>query len=149
MRSPTSTCPRTCRNQGCTEVGFAFRLAGDGCLDCLGLLDRRAVLRYLMAAAQREAEDAIYGISKHELEQKGPSVSPINGVIAALAAVEFMVAVTGLRRPTRLQEYRGHQSKVVVITDAPRPGCARCKGIWNSPAEAHVERYLRIRHLRL
>jgi hypothetical protein len=123
-------------------------LNGDGCLDCLGLLDRRDVRRYLQTAEERKAEDAIYGISKMALERKGPSVSPINGVVAGLAAVEFMVAVTGLRAPTRLQEYRGQDSKVVVVADRPRPDCPRCKGTWNAGISADVERYLRIPHLR-
>lgn len=123
-------------------------LNGNGCLDCLNLLDGKAVRRYMETAEQREEEDAIYGIGKYALERKGPSVSPINGVIAALGATEFMVAVTGLRTPTLLQEYRGWESKVVVIKDEPRPDCPGCKGIWGKGAAADVERYLRIPHLR-
>lgn len=120
---------------------------GDGCLDCLALLDRRDVRRYLLSADQRDAEDAVYGITKAALEHKGPSVSPLNGVIAGLAAMEFMVAVTGLRKPTRLQEYRGHQSKVVVVANSPRAHCPRCKGTWGTGAAGDVERYLQIPHL--
>lgn len=126
----------------CVAVG------GSGCLDCLGLLDRRAVRRYIETDEQREREDAVYGIAKGALEKKGPSVSPVNGVIAALAATEFMVAVTGLRAPTRLQEYRGWESKVVVVKDEPRPDCLCCTGIRGKPKEADVERYLRVPHLR-
>lgn len=121
---------------------------GKGCLDCLNLLDRKAVRRYVETEEQREREDAIYGITKEALDEKGPSVSPINGVIAALGATEFMVAVTGLRAPTRLQEYRGWESKVVVSTDQPRDGCNICYGIRGKPSEADVERYLRMTHLR-
>jgi molybdopterin/thiamine biosynthesis adenylyltransferase len=121
---------------------------GNGCLDCLGLLDRKAVRRYLETAEQREREDNIYGIDRGALEAKGPSVSPVNGVVASLAATEFMVAVTGLRAPTRLQEYRGWESKVVKITDSPRPDCLFCTGIRGNPAEADVERYLKLPHLR-
>ena len=62
--------------------------------------------------------------------------------------MEFMVAVTGLREPTRLLEYRGHESKVVIVTDPARPNCPRCKGTWNTGGSADVERYLRIPHLR-
>jgi molybdopterin-synthase adenylyltransferase len=120
---------------------------GKGCLDCLGLLDRKAVRRYLESDEHREREDEIYGIAKGALEKKGPSVSPVSGVIAALAATEFMVAVTGLRAPTRLQVYRGWQSKVVVVTDEPQPNCLICTGLRGKPAEADVERYLRLPHL--
>lgn len=125
----------------CVSVG------GDGCLDCLGLLDRKAVRRYIESEEGREREDAIYGINRGALDVKGPSVSPLNGVIAGLAAVEFMAAVTGLRRPARLQVYRGWQSKVVVSMDEPRPGCLVCKGIWGTRDAADVERYLKLAHL--
>lgn len=121
---------------------------GDGCLDCMDILDKQAVRRYLESPEQRQAEDKIYGITRDALEVKGPSVSPLNGVIAALAAMEFMAAVTGLRPPTRLQEYRGHLSKVVISADKSRSGCPRCLGLWKIGREADVERYLRIPHLR-
>jgi len=120
----------------------------NGCLECLDLLDRKAVRRYIETPEQRKQEDAIYGIDKGALENKGPSVAPVNGVVAALAATEFMVAVTGLRAPTRLQEYRGWQSKVMVSEDEPKPDCPCCKGIRRKPEEADAERYLRISHLR-
>jgi molybdopterin/thiamine biosynthesis adenylyltransferase len=121
---------------------------GQGCLHCLGQLDQRAVRRYVETDAQLGIENQIYGISKEVLKQEGPSVSPINGVVAALAATEFMVAVTGLRNPTRLLEYRGWESKVVVIQDQPRVGCVFCAGLWGKGAAADVERYLKIPRLR-
>ncbi|WP_288903027.1 ThiF family adenylyltransferase [uncultured Sneathiella sp.] len=121
---------------------------GNGCLDCLDLLDRNAVRRYIESSERLIHEDKIYGISKTVLEEKGPSVSPVNGVVAALAATEFMVAVTGLRAPTRLLEYRGWESKVVTIVDEPRSECILCKGIRGKPEEADVERYLKLQHLR-
>lgn len=118
-------------------------LGGWGCLDCLDLLDRRQVRRYFQSDEQRDQEDAIYGINKGALTQKGPSVSPLNGVVSSLAAMEFMVAVTGLRAPTRLQTYRGWTSKVVVSSDEPRARCVQCKGAWGTREAADVERYLR------
>ena len=123
-------------------------ISGHGCLDCLSLLDRKAVRRFLESDEQRLQEDAIYGIERGALEKKGPSVSPINGVIASLAAAEFMVAVTGLRKPTRLQEYRGWESKVVVSTDQPRENCLCCSGLRGKGAAADVERYLRLARFR-
>jgi glycine/D-amino acid oxidase-like deaminating enzyme len=122
---------------------------GCGCLSCLGLLDPTAVRRYLSSAADRAIEDAIYGINKAALaENKGPSVSPINAVVAGLAATEFMVAVTGLRAPHRFLEYRGHDGKVLVSTDQPRPDCPFCAGIRGKGRDANVERYLCLPQLR-
>lgn len=114
-----------------------------GCLDCLGLLDKRDMRRYFESEEQRDREDAVYGIDRRALDTRGPSVSPVNGVVAGLAATEFMVAVTGLRRPTRLQEYRAWESKVVVNTDSPQPDCLCCTGIRGTGAMADIERYLR------
>jgi hypothetical protein len=117
---------------------------GDGCLECLGQLDKKDVRRYFESEEQRDREDAVYGVAKDALNQRGPSVSPVNGVVAGLAAAEFMAAVTGLRRPTRLQEYRAWESKVVVNTDSPRPDCICCKGVRGMGAKADIERYLRL-----
>ncbi len=133
---------------GCYGGHVCVSAGGRGCLSCLGILDRRAVRRYLESAETRRAEDVIYGVHTDVLAKKGPSVSPLNGVIASLAAMEFMVAVTGMRVPTRLQEYRGWQSKVVVSTDEPTAGCPICD-LQGVGAQADVERYLRIPHLRV
>lgn len=82
------------------------------------------------------------------LGQTDTSVAPLNGVIASFTVMEFIVAVTGMRLPTRLQEYSGQISKVVVNTDHPKDDCYYCKGIRGKAAEADVERYLRMPHLR-
>jgi hypothetical protein len=73
--------------------------------------------------------------------------APVNGVIATLAATEFTVAVTGLREPTRLIEYRGHLSKVLVTKNTPKPHCPYCKGIRGKPDLAQIERCLATPHL--
>lgn len=121
---------------------------GNGCLHCLGQLDPRDVRRFLEPGGQLDVEDKIYGIPKGALEGRGPSVAPINGVVASLAAAEFMVAVTGMRSPARLLEYRGHDAKVLVSRDEPKEGCLVCKTSWGKGEAADVDRYLRIAHLR-
>lgn len=154
--------PRAVLNELCAAYGLAYidvaadvpaegiyggrvcvAIDGQGCLDCLGLLDKRDVRRYFESEEQRDREDAIYGIDRQALDTRGPSVSPVNGVVAGLAATEFMVAVTGLRRPTRLQEYRAWESKVVINTDSPLADCLWCKGTRGTGPKADVERYLR------
>lgn len=115
---------------------------GKGCLSCFELLDRKAVRRYVQPEQEVLDEGKIYGVDKATLNKKGPSVAPLNGVIASLASMEFMVAVTGMREPTRLQEYRGNLSKVLVITDPPKPDCFVCGGIRGLREAADVERYL-------
>ena len=121
-----------------------------GCLSCFDMLDMAAVERYLTSAEERAARDAIYGIAPGALaEKKGPSVAPMNGLIATLGTMEFMVAVTGLRAPRTLFNYRGHLGK---LTDSQQPGrkphCQFCSVARGQREAADVERYLRMPHLR-
>ncbi|NNM77117.1 ThiF family adenylyltransferase [Sphingomonas sp. ID1715] len=120
---------------------------GTGCLKCLGLLDQADIRAFFATDDANEARDRIYGIDRSLLDERGPSVSPINGVVAALAATEFMVAVTQMRPPTPNLEYRGHQSKVVVSVDSPQPDCPIC-AMRGRGSEAQVERYLSLDYLR-
>lgn len=123
-------------------------LDGNGCLHCLDQLDEDDVRDYLSSEQERKGRAAIYGIPQNALGEAGPSVSPVNGVVASLGATEFMVAVTGMRPPTRLIEYRGWLSKVFVETDSPKQDCPYCKGIRGQGSAAEVERYLQLKHLR-
>lgn len=125
-----------------------FALGGTGCLNCRDLLDRRDVRRFFATDEEIERENKVYGIDQAALAEKGPSVSPLNGVVASLAATEFMVAATGMRPPAQHIEYRGHQSKVVVNTDTPSPDCLVCAGTYGKGGEANVERYLKMPQLR-
>ncbi|EKD37404.1 MAG: UBA/THIF-type NAD/FAD binding protein [uncultured bacterium] len=115
---------------------------GDGCLSCLGELDNQAVQLYLQSDTHRKVRDRIYGVDRGALAEKGPSVSPLNGVVASLGVMEFMAAVTGMRRPFRLLNYRGHMGTVTVSKSDPQPGCFICKGIRGQGKDARVERYL-------
>ncbi len=120
---------------------------GTGCLHCHDILDPNDVRSYLHSEREQAAIDAVYGIDRRVLGDAGPAVAPINGIVASMAALEFMVAVTGLRAPTRHIDLRGHQSKVLVSTDNPVHDCPVCKGIRGLGDEADCERYLRIPHL--
>jgi molybdopterin/thiamine biosynthesis adenylyltransferase len=121
---------------------------GTACPYCLGEIDLKAAQRYLASDAERENEDAIYGIKRSLLGATGPSVVSINGVVASLAVTEFMAAVTGMRKPAMLITYKGHESIVTKRRDAPSPDCYYCKGLRGQGAGADVERYLRMPHLR-
>jgi hypothetical protein len=68
----------------------------------------------------------IYGVDKADLDEPGPSVVYLNGVIASIAVMEFMVWVTGLRAPQPLLTYRAERGIVRQSIDAPREGCPYC-----------------------
>jgi molybdopterin-synthase adenylyltransferase len=120
-------------------------MGGQGCLCCMGNLDQADVRRFLMSADQRREHDRVYGISREALDRRGPSVAPINGVIASLAAMEFMVAVTGMREPYIEQTYRGELGVVRRSKDVPPLDCLICKSVWGIGADADVERYLKVK----
>lgn len=119
---------------------------GDGCLFCLDQLDSEDVRRYLSTEEERATEAATYGIPHSALGETGPSVSPVNGVVASLAVTEFMLAVTGMAEPRRLINYTGHLPRLTTAK-APTTDCHYCKSIRGTYAAADVERYLRMPHL--
>jgi molybdopterin/thiamine biosynthesis adenylyltransferase len=116
---------------------------GDGCLSCMNVLDREEAEAELAGPEERRRRNEIYGIHIELLDDAGPSVVSINGVIASLAVTEFMLAVTGQRAPHRLLTYNGRTGKVTVSSDEPLPGCYYCKGIRGKGDQVDVQRYLR------
>ena len=121
---------------------------GQGCVTCLGELDMEDVSRYLSSDEEQRVIDEIYGVRPEELRESGPSVAPLNGVIAGHAAVEFMVAVTGLRNPARLTTYRGDRPRTTTSGKKTTQFCYFCEGIRGIGAAAEVERYMSMPHLR-
>lgn len=114
-----------------------------GCLHCMDLLDMKDVERDLETAGQRVQRQGIYGVDRKDLDQKGPSVVSINGVVASLGVTEFMLAVTGVRAPNRVTTYYGNTGKVVVSQDSPQPDCYYCESLLGIGDSAGLERYIR------
>lgn len=116
---------------------------GRGCLVCMGVIDLTDARRYLTSDGQLENEAAIYGVVKEHLSpDTGPSVAPINGVVASIGITEFMVSVTGMRKPARILNYRGEQSVVGKSIDKPATNCLYCNSVYLAGAAANVERYI-------
>lgn len=104
-------------------------LVADGrvCLSCADLLDQRELALASMTPEQREADQRIYGVDRGQLDEAGPSVVSINGVVANLAVTEYMVAATGLRAPIPHLRYRGWEGIVVQSTDPREVSCYYCE----------------------
>lgn len=113
-----------------------------GCLVCMDLLDLAQAQQDLASEASRRDRARIYGVEKSDLDQAGPSVVSINGVVASLAVTEFMVAVTGIRAPKQLTTYRGNQGIVTVTQGKPPSDCYYCNTVKGSGERAGVERYI-------
>lgn len=118
------------------EFGGRVVFAKDGqrCLSCLGELDQHAIARAQMTPEQRAADDAIYGIQPDALDEGGPSVVSINGVVASLAVTEFMAWRTGLREPAGYLNYRGDRGTVGRRADPERTYCHYCMTLWGTAA---------------
>jgi molybdopterin/thiamine biosynthesis adenylyltransferase len=119
-----------------------FGTNGESCLICMDVMDQREAGRDLESEAFRRNRDSLYGVRTSALDQAGPSVVSINGVVASLGVTEFMVHVTGIRPARRLLNYYAHNGKVTASGDAPRDDCYYCKGLWGQGAAANVERYI-------
>lgn len=115
---------------------------GNGCLVCLDEIDLQEAQRDLANSAAKRDAQAIYGVGADLLDNKGPSVVSINGVIASLGVTEFMLMTTGVRTPRRLLTYRGHLGIVAVNADKPITNCYYCRGIRGLKEAAGTERYL-------
>jgi molybdopterin-synthase adenylyltransferase len=105
---------------------------GERCLSCAGELDQRALSLDSMSAEQREADRAIYGVDRDVLGEAGPSVVSVNGVVASLGVTEFMVMVTGMRKPFGHLVYRGDAGIVSRREDPAERSCYYCSVLWGS-----------------
>lgn len=100
-----------------------------GCLVCLDELDQEEIRLYNESPEQRHDRDQIYGINESALRDSGPSVVSINGVIASLAVTEFMVSITGIRKPVKHLVYDGKTGMVRRNTTEPQPGYYFCNSV--------------------
>lgn len=113
-----------------------------GCLVCLEQIDLAAAREDLESEAARRDRRKIYGVDADLLDEGGPSVVSINGVVASLGVTEYMLSVTGVRPPRRLLTYRGDRGIVTTgVVESP-PSCYFCKTLSGAGASAGVERYL-------
>ncbi len=113
-----------------------------GCLVCLGHIDLAAAREDLESEAARRDRAKIYGVDTELLDEGGPSVVSINGVVASLGVTEYMLSVTGIRAPRGLLTYRGDRGIVTTGTTDVPPGCYFCETIAGAGASAAVERYI-------
>ena len=114
---------------------------GDSCLYCLQEIDPAAAVEELKDDVARKDRDTIYGVNRSVLRRSGPSVVSLNGVVSSLGVTEFMVAVTGLRKPSRFLVYDGTSGKVRLNQDAPLDHCYYCSNRGRTE-DFNLERYL-------
>jgi hypothetical protein len=116
-----------------------------GCLYCRGEISTEEAREYLAPSSTKIDVDNVYGVHRLHLPDSGPSVVSINGTVASLAVTEFMVTVTGLRRPHRARNYNGKMAIVTIPPDnisAKAEHCYYCKSIRGIRERANLQKYL-------
>lgn len=114
----------------------------EGCLDCYDVLDREAAAVDMESPEARKDREDLYGLERGEFQQTGPSVVSINGIIASLAVTEFLVWVTGLRKPQKLLTYLGKQAIVTYSYERINPDCYFCYEVRGKKDKSGVQRYV-------
>jgi molybdopterin-synthase adenylyltransferase len=112
------------------------------CLVCMDMIDLKAAQEDLASEKSRQDRDSIYGVDRSELNEIGPSVVSLNGVIASLAVQEYMVQTTGIRKAARQLQYRGNMGIVAVSRPQECSDCYFCNVVKDSLNDANLERYL-------
>ncbi len=113
-----------------------------GCLVCLEQIDLAAARQDLESEAARQDRRKIYGVDADLLDEGGPSVVSINGVVASLGVTEYMLGVTGIRPPKRIVVYYGNRGIVTTaVTEAPL-SCYFCGTVAGTGTNAGVERFV-------
>lgn len=114
----------------------------NGCLYCLGQISTSQAARELMSSDVIRDREGIYGVPREELDFIGPSVISLNGIIASIAVTEFIMFVTGIRRPNRFLKYQGQHGVVLKNEDAPSKDCYYCKYIRGKKDDADTDKLL-------
>jgi molybdopterin/thiamine biosynthesis adenylyltransferase len=112
--------------------GRVIFVNGEGCLYCFNEIDHEEVRTYFENPEAQKDRKEIYGIKNEDLEDSGPSVVNLNGVLASLATVEFMVYITGLRKPKKFLAYNGKMGSLNNRIDNPNGGCYYCNTLRGS-----------------
>lgn len=114
---------------------------GDGCLFCRGLLDLDEAAQHLAGDVEVANRQAVYGVDASLLATAGPSVAPLNGVVASVGVCEFMFAAAGVRKARPHLTYHGTLGRVSTSVASPAADCYYCGALLSGNAKASVERY--------
>ncbi|HLF79752.1 MAG TPA: ThiF family adenylyltransferase [Dehalococcoidia bacterium] len=120
-------------------------LFADGrvCVICKAILDQEAIRLAFSSETKLEEDRLIYGIDRFALDDVGPAVVSLNGILASVAVTEFVAHITRLRDANLYLEYRGMQGVLVRDNNVPAAGCYYCKMIRGLADDADLGRYIR------
>ncbi len=114
---------------------------GDFCLLCAGQIDSEVARQELESEREKAYRQILgYGLGEKVPE---PAVISLNGIIAGLAATEFLMLVTGLRTPNRKVTYKGMRGVFRESLDTKRNDCVVCNSLVGRREQADIKRYIR------
>jgi molybdopterin/thiamine biosynthesis adenylyltransferase len=125
---------------------LAVVLPDGPCLNCMGQIDVQEA-RFFLSTPEEQAFQVRRGYVSG-MDIKAPAVAPLNGVVANVAAVEFVVFLSGQRATSPFTEYdligtgRGNDSQWLT----PRrinsvSGCIECTMRGKGDRASIIERY--------
>jgi len=111
---------------------------GDYCLFCAEQIDRELAKEDLETPEVRAVRRQHgYGVGK---DNPAPSVFALNGIIANMAIMEFIVMTTGVRQTARKLTYKGDRG-VVTSNNTANPDCFTCANCGQGEG-ANIWRYV-------
>ena len=130
---------------GSGEFGGRVAVVGGdrGCLYCLELLDLKDARHFFSTDMMLENERAVYGVPTDALDETGPSVVSVNGVVASLGVTALMVLVVGMSIPYTVQTYYGHKGTVTRQKPPAPDNCYYCKSIQSLGDKAALDRHFK------
>jgi molybdopterin-synthase adenylyltransferase len=91
-----------------------FTSSRRGCLYCAREIDREEAAGGILDPSVTQDRNAIYGVDKTLLNEKGPSIITLNTLVAGIGMMEWLASVTGIREAKQLLYYRGLQGTVTI-----------------------------------
>jgi molybdopterin/thiamine biosynthesis adenylyltransferase len=112
------------------------------CLYCSDEISTEEAAEYLASREAKMEYQNVYGVRKAYLDNAGPSVISLNGVIASLAITEFIALVTNIRPPYKYLRYSGNEGVVRLILDGPiNKDCYYCHFLRGKRDQVDIRRY--------
>lgn len=112
---------------------------GDFCLSCAGEIDMEAAKAQLEPETTRKIrQEHGYGFGPL---LPSPAVVSLNGIVANIAATEFLMMMSSVREPFRKSTYKGMRGVLQVSRDFRRDDCFNCGYLVGLGESADIFRY--------
>lgn len=119
-----------------------FTGVGKGCLMCRGLIDQDELQASVETPGQKAERKKIYGVDASALNNSGPAVVMLNGLLASAAMMEFVAYITGVRAANSGLYFRGALSTFTKENNHNSNGCYFCEYVYKNSGSIDLSRYV-------